>query len=240
MKRKIGSFVIVVFAISMLMPVCAANDTPAAILKRGGYSVQLELRITKKKPNALQRVASFFDYGPNAFATGFLVGDGLIMTAYHAVSGELDNSKRAMLRFSTNDKLEVRATVNGCEAEVVMVDTAADLALLRVCDSQKRDNTPAFQTTPAKNEKLLLIARPHGSKLVRKGVYIGTYMFQGLEFLSAKLDWHNGFSGSPVYNDKAELVGVFSSYDGSKNLALISPATRVRKLLEDYNAKQKP
>lgn len=240
MKRKVCSFAIVVFAISLISPKCAANDTPNAIFKRGGYSVQLELRITKKKPNAMQRVGAFFDYGPNAFATGFLVGDGLIMTVYHAVSGELDNSRRALLRFAPNDELEVKASVNGCEAEVVMVDKAADLALLRVCDSQKRDIAPAFQTAPTKNDKILLIARPHGSKLVRKGVYLGTYMFQGLEFLSAKLDWHNGFSGSPVYNDKAEIVGVFSSYDGTKSLALISPATRAQKLLEDYKSKQKP
>ena len=42
----------------------------------------------------MQRVFSFLDYGPNGFATGFVVGNGLVMTAYHAVSGNLTISKK--------------------------------------------------------------------------------------------------------------------------------------------------
>jgi hypothetical protein len=31
------------------------------------------------------------------------------------------------------------------------------------------------------------------------------------------------FSGSPVYNQKAEIIGVFSGYDREQRLAVISP-----------------
>jgi V8-like Glu-specific endopeptidase len=55
-----------------------------------------------------------------------------------------------------------------------------------------------------------------------------------------KIDSRDGFSGSPVYNDKAEVVGVFSGYDWSQKLALISPSIRAQKLLEDYNSTVKP
>lgn len=240
MKRITVNFIIFVATICLLTPICTANETPAGIQKQGSYSLQLELKFTKKKQNTLQRVASFLDYGPNAFATGFLVGDGLVMTSYHAVSSELNDSKKAMLGFAHTDELDVSVSVNGCHATVVMFDKDADLALLSICDSQKRELAPTFQSISKKDEKLLLIARPHGSKLMRKGVVFGPYMFQGLEFLSAKLDWQNGFSGSPVYNENAEIVGVFSGYDGSKKLALISPGSRAKKLLEAYTAKQKP
>ena len=81
-----------------------------------------------------------------------------------------------------------------------------------------------------------LIARPHGDKMVRRGVFYGPYMFRGLQYWSAKIDGRDGYSGSPVYNDKAELVGVFSRYDFARNVALISPGEKARKLLEDYAA----
>ena len=55
------------------------------------------------------------------------------------------------------------------------------------------------------------------------------------EYWSVKIDSRDGFSGSPVYNSKAEVVGVFSGYDWSQKLALISPSTRAQKLLDEYH-----
>jgi S1-C subfamily serine protease len=178
--------------------------------------------------------------GPNAYATGFVVGDGLVMTAYHVVSGNLSVPKKLVLGFSADDELDVKASVAGCKATVVKVDVDADLALLRVCRSQKQRIAPAFQTEPGQDEKLLMIARPHGDKMVRRGVFSGPYKFRGQEYWSAKLDGRDGCSGSPVYNDKAQLVGVFSGYDWSQKLAVISPGGKAQKLLEEYNAAPKP
>ena len=50
-------------------------------------------------------------------------------------------------------------------------------------------------------------------------IYVGNQ-----EYWSVKIDSRDGFSGSPVYNSKAEVVGVFSGYDWSQKLALISPS----------------
>jgi len=50
----------------------------------------------------------FLDWGTNGYATGFVVGEGLAMTAYHVVSGELSDSKKAALGFSHRDQLEVK------------------------------------------------------------------------------------------------------------------------------------
>lgn len=239
MKRIICSFALIVVVISVLAPKSAAEDPLAFMLKQQGFTVSLELKFTKKNENSLERVLSFLDYGPNGYATGFVVGDGLVMTAYHVVSGELSPSKKVQLRFSPNDQLDVKAYVNGCQATVIKVDVDADLALLRICQSPKQNRAPAFQTSLDKDEQLLLIARPHGDKMVRRGIFSGPYQFRGLDYWSAKIDVRDGYSGSPVYNDKAELIGVFSGYDWSKKLALISPGTRVQKLLEDYASSSK-
>ena len=76
--------------------------------------------------------------------------------------------------------------------------------------------------------------------MVRRGVFQGPYLSRGLQYWSAKMDVRDGYSGSPVYNHRAELVGVFTGYDWSRKLALISPGVRAQKLLDDYAGAPKP
>lgn len=217
------------------------KDTPARIVKQQErYTLSLALEFTKKNQNPLERALTFLgNLGPNGYATGFVVGSGLVMTAYHVVSGELGDAKKRILGFSPRDKLDVKVFVNGCRATVMKVDKESDLALLEICGS-KNAKTPAFQATVLKDEKLVLIARPHGDKIVSSGVFYGPYQFKGQEYWSAKLDARDGYSGSPVYNQKAEVVGVFSGYDWAQKVALISPGTRAQKLLEEYLSTSKP
>ena len=240
MKSKTCSLAVAVLVFSLLAPNAGAEDPLAGVLKRGGHTVSLDLKFTKKNQNPLQHVIAFLDYGPNGFATGFIVGDGLVMTAHHVVSGDLSTSKKAQLGFGPKDQLKVKVYINGCQATVIKVDEAADLALLRACQSAKQVKLPSFQTDLIQDEKLLLIARPHGDKMVRRGVFHGPYLSRGLEYLSAKIDVRDGYSGSPVYNNRAELVGVFTGYDWSKKLALISPGVRAQKLLDDYASDPQP
>ncbi|MGH9969125.1 MAG: S1 family peptidase [Pyrinomonadaceae bacterium] len=241
MERKLWSAALVA-AFLAFAPNCPGQNTVAHVAKQqGGYSLSLELEFTKKNRNGLQRAMSvLLALGPNGHATGFLVGDGLVMTAYHVVSGELSDSKKMALGFKPKDQLDVKVYVNGCQATVIKVDKEADLALLEICGSHKQIKAPAFQSTPSKDEALLLIARPHGDKTVSQGIFHGSYTFRGQEFWSVRIDGRDGYSGSPIYNQKAELVGVFSGYDWSQKLALISPGGRAQKLLEDYNSAAKP
>ena len=162
------------------------------------------------------------------------------MTAYHVISGNLSSTKKVMLGFKATDELGVKVYVDGCRAKVIKVDKEADLALLEMCRNSKNAKAPVFQTAPVKDDKLFLIARPHGDKVVSHGSFYGNYMLGTQEYWSVKIDSRDGFSGSPVYNSKAEVVGVFSGYDWSQKLALISPSIRAQKLLEDYNATAKP
>ena len=240
MKKHLTGVAISVLAVVLLAPPCRADTPSTAIAKPDDHTVSLDLKFTKKRPNAMQRIFSFLDYGPNGFATGFVVGNGLVMTAYHAVSGNLSDSKKVQLGFERGDELEVDIHVNGCHAVVIRVDEDADLALLQICQSGRPVKSPAFQAILSKDEKLLVIARPHGNKMVRRGVFYGPYVTKGAEFGLAKIEGHDGYSGSPVYNQKAEIVGVFSGYDHGQKLAMISPGKRAQKLLEDYVGAPKP
>ena len=149
MKRSLYALALVVFASSLRAPAGAAapaaEDPLAAVISRQGYTVSLDLRV-RKRGHTRQLILQLFDgeAPPNAFATGFVVGDGLVMTAYHVVSGGLSADKRRQLGFSANDQLEVEASVKGCVAKVLRIDPEADLALLGVCGSTRSSSTSTF------------------------------------------------------------------------------------------------
>jgi S1-C subfamily serine protease len=242
MKSKLCSLTCIA-ALLVLAPVSLADGKGSnrVLKQQERYTLSLELEFSKKEQNPLEQAISvLFDVGPNGYATGFLVGNGLVMTAYHVISGNLSTTKKVMLGFKASDELAVKVFVDGCRAKVIKVDKEADLALLEMCRNSKNAKAPVFQTAPVKDDKLYLIARPHGDKVVSHGSFYGNYMLGNQEYWSVKIDSRDGFSGSPVYNSNAEVVGVFSGYDWSQKLALISPSTRAQKLLEDYNATTKP
>jgi len=239
MKSKVRSLTCMAALVTLVFPpVCFADKSASRMLKQQErYTLSLELEFTKKEQNPLEHAISvLFDVGPNGYATGFLVGNGLVMTAYHVISGNLSSTKKVMLGFKPSDELNVKVFVDGCRAKVLRVDKEADLALLEMCRNSKDAKAPKFQTAPSKDDKLFLIAQPHGDKVVSHGSFYGNYMLGNQEYWSVKIDSRDGFSGSPVYNSNAEVVGVFSGYDWSQKLALISPSTRAQKLLEDYQA----
>jgi S1-C subfamily serine protease len=226
------SLIVPGFSISAL-----AKEGSSPVLRRQeDYILSLELEFSKKNQGSLERAFSLLNWGANGYATGFLVGNGIALTAYHVVSGDLSDNKRKLLGFKAQDQLNVKVYVNGCEATVIEVDKDADLALLSVCGSPRKVEPPKFQSSPSKDEQLLAIARLHGCKQVNRGILFGSYSFRGQEYWSAKFDMRDGYSGSPVYNQKAEVIGVFSGYDWNQSLAVISPAIRAEKLLQGYFA----
>jgi S1-C subfamily serine protease len=243
MKRRLGRLTSLALVSLLLAPICTADTrTSKQLMKQQErYTLSLELEFTKKDQNSLEHAISvLFDVGPNGYATGFLVGNGLVMTAYHVISGNLSSTKKVMLGFKAEDELSVKVYVDGCRAKVIKVDKESDLALLEMCRGSKSAKAPVFQTAPTRDDKLFLIARPHGDKVVSHGSFYGNYMLGNQEYWSVKIDSRDGFSGSPVYNSKAEVVGVFSGYDWSQKLALISPSIRAQKLLDEYHANPKP
>lgn len=236
MKTRLRQAMLLAQAIVLFLTPCFGKNSSAIVKQRERNTVSLELEITKKNSNALQRFMSFMNLGPNGYATGFLVGERLVMTAYHVVSANLDYSKKLALGFGRNDELQARVYTNGCQARVVKVDEAADLALIEVCGLSKTAVSAPFQSSLSQNEPLFLIARPRGDRVVSEGTFSGPYSMNGVDYWSGKITARDGFSGSPVYNEKGEIVGVFSGYDWARKLAVISPGTRAQKLLAEYSA----
>jgi S1-C subfamily serine protease len=235
---------LVVFAVVLCLPGprCAGQEVLSQVQKQQErYTLSLDLEFSRKSGNSLEGTLSLiFGADPNGYATGFLVGDGLVMTAYHVVSGNLSATKKINLGFKPEDELEVKVYFKGRRAIVIKVDPEADLALLEISGSRRTRVRPTFQPTPGKDEKLLLIARPNGNKMVSRGVLHGSYSLRGQEYWSAKIKSRDGYSGSPVYNQKAEVVGVFTGYDRIQDVALISPAIKMQKLLEGLDSSPKP
>ena len=123
MKRTLASLTIMAIVMFLLTPICVADSNSSRVLKQQErYTLSLELEFTKKEQNPLEHAISvLFDVGPNGYATGFLVGNGLVMTAYHVISGNLSNTKKIMLGFRPDDELSVRVYVEGCRAKVNLV-----------------------------------------------------------------------------------------------------------------------
>lgn len=242
MARKFCSLVVFAVALYLPGPRCAGQEVLSQVQRQQErYTLSLDLEFSRKSGNYLEGTLSvLFGADPNGYATGFLVGDGLVMTAYHVVSGNLSDTKKMNLGFRPEDELEVKVYVKGRRATVIKVDREADLALLQIWGPQKTRPRPSFQPTPSKDEKLVLIARPNGNKMVSQGVLHGSYSLRGQEYWSAKIKSRDGYSGSPVYNQKAEVVGVFTGYDRIQDVALISPAIKVQKLLADLDSSPKP
>src|SRR5260221_5704890 len=179
MKRQLCSPVLVALTLCLLAVQGSGKDSSELVKRHERNTISLDLEFAKKNPNALQRVISFLNWGPNGFATGFVVGDHLVMTAYHVVSGDLDESKKLALGFARSDELEARVFTNGFQAKVLGVDVNADLALLEVCGTPKQTVSPSFQLNLSKDEKLMLIARPHGDRVISHGTFYGSHSFHG-------------------------------------------------------------
>jgi S1-C subfamily serine protease len=237
MNRTTGRLVSLLAALLVLSLTTSAQDTMMKIARQNkSYTLTVALEFNRKNRNPmLKALAAVGAIMPNGHATGFFVGDGLVMTSYHVVSGRLSAHKKRLLGFKADDELEVKVYVNDCPAKVVKVDTEADLALLRICSSRQVQR-PTFRTAPSQDEQLLLIAQPGGEKLIRRGSFNGTFAFGGSQYWTAKIDGQDGFSGSPVYNDQGEIVGVFSLYDYTRGVALLSPGVKAQQFLEAYEA----
>src|ERR1044072_3226871 len=103
MKSKLCSLTCIAALVMLLLAPVSAADKKSAnrILKQQGrYTLSLELEFSKKEQNPLeQAISRLFAVGPNGYASGFLVGNGLVMPAYHVISGNLSATKKVMLGF---------------------------------------------------------------------------------------------------------------------------------------------
>jgi len=243
MKLKAVALIAVCFLALQVVPInCPAADPQGPLAReQERYTISIALEFSKKFKSPLVRALdSLGTMTPNGYASGFIVADGLVMTSYHVVSGQLSPAKRKTLGFKPDDELEVKAYVYGCPVRVVKVNEKADLALLKVCGPVKQPRHAKFVTAPASVEPLLVIAHPGQRKAIKSGSFRGTYSFGGHDYWAVRVEAEDGFSGSPVYDSNGDIVGVFCLYDWTQGVGLMSPGTQAQELLADYGGSAQP
>lgn len=234
MPRRKKYFAVSVAAVFLMLALdVRAEDSLAQVVKqREANTIAVALQFSKKSLSSIMRVL-MGEGETNARATGFLVGDGLVMTSYHVVSGSLSAPKRKILGFGPDDGLDVAVYINGCAAKVVKVDPSADLALLRAC-TPRVQQVPTFRAAPPKDAEVLVIAQPGIAKTIRRGSFDGFYALGGAQYLTVKIEGEDGFSGSPVYDSAGQVVGIFSMYDANRGVGLLSPAAKALEFMAQY------
>lgn len=142
---------------------------------------------------------------PRSLGSGFLLGDGYILTNNHVVEG----ADEILVRFSDRRELT---------AEMVGADPRSDLALLRV----DADDLPSVKLGNSKNLKVgewvLAIGSPFGFDysvtagiVSAKGRSLPTELNENyVPFIQTDVAINPGNSGGPLFNLDGEVVGINS------------------------------
>lgn len=140
---------------------------------------------------------------PGGVGTGFHIGDGYALTAYHVVQGS------KTLSAQTLDKKRY-------SVEVIGYDEQSDIALLRVNVPAATPSLPLASSGPAVGDALLGIGNGNGAFLTSKtGRLVSLNADAGrADFPAGTLEMNAPFvpgdSGGPIINAKGEVVGVVS------------------------------
>lgn len=161
---------------------------------------------------------------PDGVGSGFLIGGGYALTAYHVV-------------FDSKNLSAVTLDKKRYPVQVVGYDDQADLALLRVNVPVGTPFIPLASARPAVGDPLLVIGNGNGDFLTLK-----TGRLTGLNADAGRADFPPGTlelnaqivpgdSGSPIINARGEVVGVgsyitLSGQPGSPITAYAVPVTR--------------
>jgi len=70
MRKAFCRLMLVLLAFCLLTAPCLGNGAAEILKRQERGTISLELEFAKKNPNALQRVISFLNWGPNGYATG--------------------------------------------------------------------------------------------------------------------------------------------------------------------------
>ncbi|MES5866643.1 trypsin-like peptidase domain-containing protein [Bacillus cereus group sp. RP32] len=196
----------------------------------------LEMAIEKSKTVAFIEL-------PNGGASGFLVGKDLLLTNNH-VFPDASTANQAVIRFNFENDIHGNPKPNDdyyCNAgQFFYTNESLDFSLVKVNKIKRDDNPSNNVALPGERwgyntifsnpndgnkvtltiEKNLNIVQHPGMR--KKEIGIRNNTFDGLnkeypDFLRYKTDTEPGSSGSPIYNDSWELVGLHHSAGESKN-----------------------
>ena len=135
---------------------------------------------------------------PSGLGSGFFAGPGgKIVTNFHVIRG----STEAVV--VTADKVEHK------DVEVIAVDRARDLAVLRIGARGQRPLPLGDAKAAGVGERVVAIGNPLGfGDTISDGLLSGVRDFGGISILQISAPISPGSSGGPVLNDRGEVIGV--------------------------------
>ena len=168
---------------------------------------------------------------PIRIGTGFILEDGILVTNFHVLKALLSKSEKKLYSKINPDFLsQIKISQEGQLLDVQItsiqaLDSVHDLALLNI----KGDIPPAIKKPRRKvdltKEELFLVGYPSG-QLKAIGQNAPIEIFESKDHTEARMSVSNsdqhGASGSPVVNQRGELMGVLNSSSSFENKIIFS------------------
>ena len=161
---------------------------------------------------------------PIGLGSGFVAApEGKIVTNFHVIRGA------SQATVVTSDRVEHK------DVEVIALDEAHDLAVLRISAPGLRPLPLADSSTSKPGEHVVAIGNPLGLGVtISDGLLSGIREFPKATFLQISAPISRGSSGGPVLNDRSEVIGVSTFLlAGGQNLNFAVPINAVKRMLEE-------
>ena len=156
--------------------------------------------------------------------TGFLVGNhGLLLTNLHVVEG----TTAVGIKLSGTGAVTLITKVRG-------YDLDNDLAVLEADGVDTRPVTLGDSDKVAAGQPVVVVGNPEGlEQTVSNGLVSAIRELNGRRLFQISAPISSGSSGSPVFNDHGEVIGVVvSSIEGGQNLNFAVPINYAKPLLK--------
>jgi serine protease Do len=159
---------------------------------------------------------------PTGLGSGFVAAaDGKIVTNFHVIEGATQAS------IITSDRVE------HTDVEVIALDKAHDLAVLRIRTQKLKPLTLGDSSLAKAGEHVVAIGNPLGlGGTISDGLLSAIRELPNLTVLQISAPISRGSSGGPVFNDHGEVIGVSTFLlSGGQNLNFAIPIDIVKPML---------
>lgn len=184
-------------------------ETPSTILANNSKSIALIVAANSESAK---------------LGTGFFVGKGLILTNFHVVQ----NTTMVGIKLGDTEKPILTTEAGGYDLQndlaILLVDKKVDAPMATLGDSDK--------VHPG--QSIVVVGNPEGlDRTVSSGLVSAIREINGRKLFQISAPISEGSSGSPVFNDHGEVIGVVvSSIEKGQNLNFAVPINYAKPLLE--------
>jgi serine protease Do len=198
------------------------------ILSTSAFARVSEIALKQK-----DAVVTIFAFGKeqekDSLGSGFVVSkDGIVVTNYHVAKSCIAEKATCIVKMESGAFFPVIA--------VVAVDEANDLALVRVKGKGLPTVRLAREHSGKLGEPVVVIGSPKGLETIVSDGIVSAIRGDG-EVLQITAPISPGSSGSPVFNEKGEVIGVATStLKEGQNLNFAIPVKFVHGLYREYTA----